>query len=353
MGSLTNRGVRGAREGERPAPRRRSDPPDGGVIDRPRRGARGGQRTADAGAQQADAGQGDPLAAAPAHQGDPLATPPAGAVIIPAHDEAAVIGRALRALAPLTELEGVEVIVACNGCRDDTADIARGFTGVGVVELEAASKTEALNAADRVATAWPRLYLDADVELDAEAALAVFAELRRPGVLAARPPHVYDIRRATAPVRAYYRARARIPGPRRRLWGAGAYATNQAGHGRFGRFAPVTADDSWFDGHFAHDEKRIVDAAATVVHTPRDVATLLGLLARQRRGYVDLQIASGASERSRALLSSVRGPRSALDALCYVALTLAARLRRHPATADPTATPWERDGSSRVDGADR
>ncbi|MCR2815847.1 glycosyltransferase [Microbacterium jiangjiandongii] len=325
------------------------DPPDGGVIDRSPHGAHG-----------AHGPHGTPHASAVrrrqrwhAHQGDPVAATPTGAVIIPARDEAAVIGRALRALAPLGALDGVEVIVACNGCRDDTAEIARGFPGVRVVELDAASKTEALNLADSVATAWPRLYVDADVELDPQAALAVFAELRRPGVLAARPPHVYDVSGASAPVRAYYRARARIPGERRRLWGAGAYGTNERGHARFDRFAAVTADDSWFDGHFSYDEKRVVDASATVVHTPRTVAALLGLLARQRRGYVDLRIASGASGRSRALASSVRDARTALDAAWYVALTLASRLRRPPATADPSALPWERDASSRVSGAGR
>ncbi|MCR2823928.1 glycosyltransferase [Microbacterium sp. zg.Y909] len=292
-----------------------------------------------------------------AGRSDHLAAPPTGAVIIPAHDEAAVIGRALRSLAPLAAFDGVEVIVACNGCRDDTADIARRFPGVRVVELDTASKTDALNLADSVATAWPRLYLDADVELHPQAALAVFAELGRPGVLAARPPHVYDVRGATAPVRAYYRARARIPGQRRRQWGAGAYGTNEAGHRRFDRFAAVIAEDSWFDGHFAYDEKRVVDASPTVVHTPRDVRTLLGVLARQRRGYVDLQIASGAAHRSRALLSSVRGPRSAIDAAWYIALTLASRVRLRvrvrPPTADSTGARWERDASSRVSGTPR
>ena len=56
---------------------------------------------------------------------------PAGAVIIPAHNEASVIGRTLGRLAPLAAGGQVEVIVACNGCTDNTAEVARGFKGVG------------------------------------------------------------------------------------------------------------------------------------------------------------------------------------------------------------------------------
>jgi len=333
MGSRTQRDVRDARTGVRTVAWPASPPPDGAVIDRAVRRS----------------------AASPGPAPDPRqcpASPATGAVIIPAHDESAVIARLLRSLAPLAALDGIEVIVACNGCRDDTAAIARSFDNVRVVELARASKTDALNLADDVATAWPRLYVDADVELDPQTVLRVFVQLRRPGVRAARPPHVYDVTGATPAVRAYYRARSAIPGQPRRLWGAGAYGTNEAGHRRFGRFAPVTADDSWFDGQFDHDEKQVVDAAPTVVHTPRDVATLLALLTRQRRGYVDLEIASEAPSRTHALLRSVRGPRSAVDAGWYIVLTLAARLRS--AGAGVRAEPrWERDASSRVSEAAR
>ncbi|MDQ1577463.1 MAG: hypothetical protein QOE21_150, partial [Microbacteriaceae bacterium] len=88
-----------------------------------------------------------------------------GSVIIPAHNEASVIERTLRPLADVANRGQLEVVVVCNGCTDETAELARNFTGVTVVEIDEASKSLALNVGDEAATVWPRMYLDADVEI--------------------------------------------------------------------------------------------------------------------------------------------------------------------------------------------
>lgn len=270
-----------------------------------------------------------------------------GAVIIPAHDEAAVIARTLDSLRLLSEGSGVEVIVVCNGCSDDTADLARRFDGVRVEETAIPSKTAAMNLGDETATGWPRLYLDADIEIDPEAVLAVFDVLGEPGVLGARARYVYDATGASLPVRSYYRARSRIPGPPLRLWGAGGYATNEEGHRRFGRFPEVTADDSWFDEQFGDEEKRVVATVPMRVRTPRDLRGLLAVLTRQRRGYLELGLVSAASSRGPALLGSIRGVRGAVDAGWYVALTFISR-RRAGIALRKGRRRWERDASSRT-----
>lgn len=270
-----------------------------------------------------------------------------GAVIIPAHNEAGVIARTLRSLAPLSAASGVEVIVVCNGCADDTAEIARGFAGVRVEEIAEASKIAALNHGDQVATAWPRLYLDADIHIEPASVLAVFDEIGRHGVLAARASFVYDAIGASIPVRCYYRARSRIPAPPHRLWGAGGYATGEEGHARFGRFPTVTADDSWFDAQFVDAEKSVVRTSPMRVRTPRDVAGLLAVLARQRRGYLELGISSQAVSRGRGLLRSIRAPRTAVDAGFYVALTLLSRCWAAWKSSRGIGD-WGRDLSSRV-----
>ncbi|MFE6735651.1 glycosyltransferase [Microbacterium sp. NPDC057650] len=273
-----------------------------------------------------------------------------GAVIIPAHDEAAVIARTLRSLAPLSAAPGVEVIVVCNGCTDDTAQIARGFDGVRVEEITQASKIAALNHGDEVAAAWPRLYLDADIDMEPASVLAVFAAIDAGDVLAARASFVYDAIGASIPVRSYYRARSRIPAPPRRLWGAGGYATGEDGHARFGRFAAVTADDSWFDAQFSDEEKEVLRTSPMRVRTPRDTAGLLAVLARQRRGYLELGISSHAGSRGKSLLASIRGPRSALDVGWYTLLTVMSRRRAERAMRMRGTRDWERDGSSRESG---
>ena len=55
--------------------------------------------------------------------------------------------------------------MAANGCTDDTVARARAFPGVTVLDLPTPGKVDALNAADAAATAFPRIYLDADIEL--------------------------------------------------------------------------------------------------------------------------------------------------------------------------------------------
>ncbi|MCP2032787.1 glycosyltransferase involved in cell wall biosynthesis [Okibacterium sp. HSC-33S16] len=269
-----------------------------------------------------------------------------GAVIIPAHNEAAVIARTLKSLGALSDAPQLEIIVVCNGCTDDTAEVARRMPGVTVLETTEASKTAALNHGDAFASRWPRLYLDADIDISPSAVLAVFDELRSPGVDAARPRYVYDTSSASRPVQAYYRARSRIPAPPLRLWGAGGYAVSESGHRRFSEFPQVTADDSWIDTQFADHEKRIVPTLPMRVRTPRDLSGLLAVLTRQRRGQVELGVPSTTTSRGRSLVASVRGPRSAGDMAWYVLLTAVAR-RRSRIALRARDRAWERDASSR------
>lgn len=269
---------------------------------------------------------------------------PIGAVIIPAHNEAAVIARTLRAIAPLAAASSAEVVVVCNGCTDRTAQIARGFSGVRVVEIDRPSKSAALNAGDAAAGAWPRLYLDADVEIHPGAVAAVFAELETGRMLAARPSFRYDASGATMLVRAYYRARERMPSSDESLWGAGAYALSEAGHARLGQFPDATADDLIVDSLFVPGEKTVVTTEPVRVRTPRSLAGLLAILTRQRRGNRETPAQSTTSTTVLELASSVRGPFGLFDAGVYAALTAVGRRR---ARRTPATRAWERDDSSR------
>jgi exopolysaccharide biosynthesis WecB/TagA/CpsF family protein len=277
----------------------------------------------------------------------PRAGNPHGAIIIPAHNEAGVIERTLGSIAELATHGQVEVIVICNGCTDATAALARRFAGVVVHEIGTASKPSAMNVGDEVANSWPRLYLDADIEIAAAAVLEVLEALRSDSILAARPTFAYDTTGASFPVRSYYRARMRIPVTKDALWGAGGYALNATGHARFGRFPELTADDAFVDGVFTSAEKRVLVTVPTRVRTPRHTAGLLAVLTRQRRGIVELDAAGSALERVAALFSSIRRPSDAADACWYTALTGAARLRSHWSTRHFRPV-WERDVSSRT-----
>lgn len=132
-------------------------------------------------------------------------------MIIPAHNEASVIARTLAPLAPLAAAGKIEVVVVCNGCSDNTAAIARGFEGVTVLEIGRPSKSAALNAGDAAATKWPRLYLDADVQISQHAVRDVLTALEAGGPLAARPAVHFDLQDAHPLIHSYYRTRLRLP----------------------------------------------------------------------------------------------------------------------------------------------
>ena len=87
-------------------------------------------------------------------------------VIVPAHDESAVIQRTLATMLRDADKDGLEVIVVCNGCSDDTAERARSFgPPVRVLETDKGSKPLALKMADAAALHFPRLFVDADIEV--------------------------------------------------------------------------------------------------------------------------------------------------------------------------------------------
>jgi glycosyltransferase involved in cell wall biosynthesis len=280
---------------------------------------------------------------------------PLGSVVIPAHDEAAVIGRCLDALFT-GFLEGeLDVVVVCNGCGDQTAAVARSSGHpVRVVELESASKPAALRVGDAAAAAFPRLYLDADVILPGSAARRVLHRLRA-GAVAARPPIRYDSGASSAPVRSYYRARSRVPAVLGSLWGAGVYGLSAAGRRRFGAFPDLVADDLWVDGHFNDGEVEIVDCPPVVVVAPRCSRDLVRVL---RRVYVGKGERASSPERDgrmpETIASTLRdlrrlaavGPAAAFDAATYAAFAAGARLA--VSLGSLAADGWGRDDSSRT-----
>src|SRR5689334_15826558 len=89
-------------------------------------------------------------------------------IVIPAHNEEAVIARNLRRLLDGSAPGEFDVIVVANACSDGTAAAAKQVEGVRVVETVEAGKPNALRLGDQECRVYPRAYLDADVGLDAE-----------------------------------------------------------------------------------------------------------------------------------------------------------------------------------------
>ncbi|HEY5985242.1 MAG TPA: glycosyltransferase, partial [Streptosporangiaceae bacterium] len=198
------------------------------------------------------------------------------AVIVPAHNEGRVIGRLLTRLLPSLRAGELEVIVVANGCTDDTSAVAASFgPAVRVLVLPAASKREALVAGDRAASSFPRLYVDADVELGRDTVVALAAALSEPGVLAAAPQRVLSLAASPWPVRWYYDIWARLPEVRQGLFGRGVIAVSEHGHERIASLPPLLADDLAASLSFAPHERRIVAGATVTTHMPRTLSDLV------------------------------------------------------------------------------
>lgn len=274
---------------------------------------------------------------------------PLGSIIIAAHDEEAVIARTLRHLTGVVSQGLVDVVVVCNGCTDKTADVARGFAGVRVRELAHSSKVAALREGDLHAVPGPRIYLDADIEMTATAAVATFRALRA-DVLAGRPPQRFETAGAHWVVKRWYAVRAQLPSISGALWGAGCYALSEEARSRFEQFPDVVADDLFIDSLFAPGEVTIIATDPVVVRTPRTIGDLLRIRRRGYRSQAPIAqpqgglISPGQRGQAQDLLALLqRKPAHVLDVGVYVTVIALARLRSR---LGPSPR-WERDDSSR------
>jgi len=147
------------------------------------------------------------------------------AIVIPAHDEEAVIGACLRSLLAQRYDGPVHVVVVANGCRDATALVACGFTAafrdrsidLDVLELDVASKPAALNGL----------------------------------------PYVAD-----------------------EVIGGGVYAIRGDARGRWRSFPDIGADDKLVRLHFADGERRVLTDSHVTVYLPAGVRELVRVRSR-------------------------------------------------------------------------
>lgn len=210
-------------------------------------------------------------------------------IIIPAHNEAQVIGRLLSNLLEGAGSDELEVIIVCNGCSDDTAERARRFGNrVRVIETPTPGKSHALNLGEGAARFFPRFYVDADVVLTLDVVREVVRVMEQSGVLAAAPVMRFDLTARNWFVRAYYEVWARMPYIQEGLV-AGAYALTEAGRSRFDRFPDLTADDAFVRLHFRPHERATVHSCSFVVVPPATLWTLIRIKTRSHFGNRQLQ----------------------------------------------------------------
>jgi hypothetical protein len=272
-------------------------------------------------------------------------------IVVPAHNEESVIAANLRRLLDGSAPGEFDVVVVANACSDGTAAAAGQVGGVRVVETPVTGKPNALRLGDAACVTFPRVYLDADVELSAASVRELVAACAQPGVLACAPVPELDLTGAGPVVRRVHRVHEALIAPGRALAGAGCYVLTEQGHARVFPMPDVISDDGLVHVSFAPHERVVVPAARSLVRPARTVAAYLNRRVRVRRGNRQLAELGRATPTGRLglgdLAAVVRSRRvSPLDSGCYLAVLVLdralTRLRRGRGDT------WGADASSRA-----
>lgn len=272
-------------------------------------------------------------------------------VIVPAHNEARVIRQCLDSLVGQAGLD--TLIVACNGCTDNTADIVREHYPQAIcLDISTPSKVNALNQAEKHITSWPVFYIDADTVLSANAIQTITQVLQKDhNTLLAAPTPVIDTSRSSWLVKQYYRLWLQLPYIRAGVVATCSYVLTQAGRKRFAAFPAVINDDGFVRCQFSAAERRNIPEANIFIRAPRDLNSLIKIKTRARLGNMQLAATGLCSQvdkksYSRILLNKLLS-RECVATLVYVAIASFIRLRAARQFRYLQSYQWETDQSSR------
>lgn len=273
-------------------------------------------------------------------------------IIIPARNEAAVLGETLGSLLDQDHSGSMRIVVAANGCHDATADLARSHCGafadaghtLEVVELPEGGKCAALNAAEAELPLSARLYLDADVRLGTTA-VRLLVEALNDGRTHLCAPSIRVAPARSLWSRSYFRAWLATPAVQENVIGAGLLAVSAAGRARWADFPQIVADDYFIRSHFDESERRVLHEAVFWIRPPEGLREVVSTRSRWIRGEVESGLPRPEG-RERAWRSLLRDRRTLRDVPVYfLTVGCAAALARWRHGQGPTA--WERSSRSR------
>ena len=127
-------------------------------------------------------------------------------ILVPAHNEEAVIARTLWYLSKGLQLDDFRVIVIANGCSDATAARARAvMPHAEVIETERRGKCHALNLGfEASCKSAPIICLDADLDVTSESLTALLTPLNSGTALASCGKMEVITCESSASVRTFY-----------------------------------------------------------------------------------------------------------------------------------------------------
>lgn len=270
-------------------------------------------------------------------------------VIIPAHNEATVISRCIDSLIGQEHVSSI--IVACNNCTDSTAEIVKRYDNVLCIELDKASKTNAINEAEKYITSYPVFYIDADTYLEAGAVQEITRAMENGRLLLAAPAPFINTANSSWVVKSYYRVWQNLPYVKEGVIATCSYVLTREGRERFTDFPEIISDDGFVRGHFKSCEMANIESTKIYIDAPKDITSLIKIKTRSRLGNLQLKSLAVCplSHDGKYRAVSVRQwlAYNPIDLAIYTVLQLYIRLRASIQFNHIDEYKWERDSSVR------
>jgi len=275
-------------------------------------------------------------------------------VIIPAHNEAGVIEACLESIINQAEIDNI--IVACNGCTDNTADIVRKqYPSIHCLDISTPSKVNALNEAETFARelglTFPVYYIDADTRLSENCVQRVNQYLETNDILLAAPTPIINTSHSSWIVKTYYKVWVNLPYIKEGVIATCSYIITEEGRNRFEKFPDVINDDGFIRCNFWNREISNVPGAEIYIRAPRDLYSLIKIKTRARLGNMQL-LASGQckvieDKQYGSVMKSRLLSRNWFSTIIYIGIAGIIRIRSKKQFKRLKDYRWEKDLSSR------
>lgn len=279
---------------------------------------------------------------------------PRATILIPAYNEAEVIGRTLTSLSAGMLPGEFRIVVVPNACRDRTAAVARAACPAArVIETQVPGKAHAMNLGHNAAPDGIKIVLDADLTVTADDLRALIAPLEADQAEAACGRMKVDVTGCSLAVRGFYAIW------RRRSYASGAkfggvFALSEAAAARIFPLPAIIADDTYVSRSVPVAQKAFTPDCCFTARAPRDLASLIRVRRRVLRGNRQLtrmgvlpQTGDTGTPGHGLLRQVLVRPRLWAGLAVYALVGLVARAGLE-IEGRLAAARWERDDSSRI-----
>ncbi len=277
-------------------------------------------------------------------------------LIIPAYNEANLLTRTIDYVLGDNELQNCEIIVVCNGCKDNSIEVLTRYQKdnqnvlnsksivLKVIDEQKPSKTHALNIGMKDAAAENVVLLDADILVSGACIQELVKVLKEKALLALSPAIEFDTGDSSSAVKRYFNVSENSK-YNKELRLSNVIALSAIGRQAVGDFPEVIADDEYLRRQLKFNEYAVLRTHSYAFKTPKDMFNLISVLSRVERGNMQLnKIGVHAKENTTGTQEST----SFLDRSIFVVVKLIAKTLAWLQYHFGNNSKWQRDESTRA-----